>query len=158
MGGGGLRASAGQADIRSAASNTWPIRPFVVMVSSRKGLEGNMRRLPKGLICLLLAALFAQPSLATNTPCSGRKGGISHCQGRTFICNDGSVSASKKDCSAEYGGGSDQALGLMGSDGVDLTPTVNQSECSCRSGHYCIGPRGGHYCLTDGGAKSYLRK
>lgn len=33
---------------------------------------------------------------AANTPCSGRKGGIAHCQGDTFICNDGSISASKK--------------------------------------------------------------
>nr|WP_314269834.1 hypothetical protein [uncultured Kingella sp.] len=31
-------------------------------------------------------------------PCSGKKGGISHCQGSKFICKDGTVSASKKIC------------------------------------------------------------
>jgi hypothetical protein len=29
-------------------------------------------------------------------PCSGKKGGISHCQGSQFVCNDGSISKSKK--------------------------------------------------------------
>lgn len=32
-------------------------------------------------------------------PCSGKKGGISHCQGSKFVCKDGSISASKKFCS-----------------------------------------------------------
>jgi len=31
-------------------------------------------------------------------PCSGKKGGISHCQGSKFACKDGSISASKKVC------------------------------------------------------------
>ncbi|AWI51386.1 hypothetical protein DDU33_07760 [Actinobacillus porcitonsillarum] len=31
-------------------------------------------------------------------PCSGKKGGISHCSGGKFVCNDGSISASKKKC------------------------------------------------------------
>ncbi len=32
-------------------------------------------------------------------PCSGSKGGISHCTaGGKFVCNDGSISASKKTC------------------------------------------------------------
>jgi hypothetical protein len=31
-------------------------------------------------------------------PCSGKKGGISHCSGGKFICNDGSVSRSKQIC------------------------------------------------------------
>ncbi|PZV39016.1 hypothetical protein [Mesorhizobium kowhaii] len=105
-----------------------------------------------------VSVLPAQYCYAANTPCSGRKGGISHCQGRTFICNDGSVSASKRDCSADNGGGSSQPLGLMGNEDADMTPTDNQAECSCRAGHYCTGPRGGHFCITDGGAKSYLRK
>lgn len=34
-------------------------------------------------------------------PCSGSKGGISHCDGSKFICNDGSTSASKKHCSKQ---------------------------------------------------------
>lgn len=41
---------------------------------------------------------------ATNTPCSGRKGGVSHCNGQLFICKDGSASQSKKTCDAgDYG-------------------------------------------------------
>jgi hypothetical protein len=47
---------------------------------------------------------------AANEPCSGKKGGIAGCRGETFICNDGSVSASKKSCSAYAGG----AQGLLG--------------------------------------------
>ena len=35
-------------------------------------------------------------------PCSGRKGGINHCDGKYFICNDGSTSQSKKICSEEF--------------------------------------------------------
>ena len=31
-------------------------------------------------------------------PCSGKKGGISHCSGGKFVCNDGSISGSKKIC------------------------------------------------------------
>lgn len=31
-------------------------------------------------------------------PCSGSKGGISHCQGDKFVCKDKSISASKKTC------------------------------------------------------------
>jgi endonuclease G len=37
--------------------------------------------------------------MAQNTPCSGKKGGVSHCKGTKFICNDGSYSRSKKACS-----------------------------------------------------------
>jgi endonuclease G len=38
---------------------------------------------------------------AQNAPCSGKKGGISHCDGARFVCNDGSFSRSKKSCSGE---------------------------------------------------------
>ncbi|QIO47148.1 hypothetical protein HA464_06685 [Rhizobium leguminosarum bv. trifolii] len=99
---------------------------------------------------LLSIAVAAQ---AANTPCSGRKGGIAGCQGDAFICNDGSVSASKRSCSAYMGG----AVGLLGGGASQMAPTVS-GECSCRSGAYCTGPRGGRYCMTDGGQKSYLRK
>lgn len=34
-------------------------------------------------------------------PCSGSKGGISHCSGAIFMCNDGTASQSKRNCSAE---------------------------------------------------------
>lgn len=38
-----------------------------------------------------------------NEPCSGNKAGINHCDGTKFVCNDGSSSASTKDCSAVMG-------------------------------------------------------
>ena len=37
-------------------------------------------------------------SKARMPPVSAKKGGISHCDGNRFICNDGSISQSKKDC------------------------------------------------------------
>ncbi|MGH2342708.1 hypothetical protein ACRC7T_14635 [Segnochrobactraceae bacterium EtOH-i3] len=44
---------------------------------------------------VLLGSLSAQ---AANTPCSGKKGGVSHCSNGKFVCKDGSVSQSKKIC------------------------------------------------------------
>ena len=105
----------------------------------------------------LLAMIGARPAFAANTPCSGHKGGISHCQGSTFICNDGSVSASKKNCSAEMGGAPNQPLGLISGGSAEMAP-ASEGECGCRSGHFCTGPRGGHYCINDSGQKSYLKK
>ncbi len=107
-------------------------------------------RLVLGTAAILLSIAVAAE--AANTPCSGKKGGIVGCQGDTFICNDGSVSASKRSCSAYMGG----AVGLLGGNSSQMAPTVG-ADCSCRSGAYCTGPRGGRYCKTDGGKKSYLR-
>lgn len=46
-----------------------------------------------------VAALFSMNAAhARNTPCSGKKGGVSHCQGEKFVCKDGTISASKKIC------------------------------------------------------------
>nr|WP_269807334.1 hypothetical protein [Pseudomonas sp. NMI795_08] len=94
-------------------------------------------------------SLAATSALAANTPCSGRKGGIAGCDGDAFLCNDGSISASKKSCSAYTGqrGNRPMAQSLQGA----------ISECACGSGSYCTGPRGGIYCLTPGGQKSYRR-
>ncbi|MDD2150646.1 hypothetical protein NPS52_08340 [Pseudomonas putida] len=101
-------------------------------------------------VCLTLAlCLSAAASWAGNTPCSGRKGGIAGCDGDAFLCNDGSLSASRKSCTAYTGNRSSR-------------PVVNalqgaSSECACGSGTFCTGPRGGVYCLTPGGQKSYRR-
>ncbi|WP_433914524.1 hypothetical protein [Escherichia coli] len=39
-------------------------------------------------------------SFAKNYPCSGKKGGVSHCTSDgKFVCNDGTQSKSKKICS-----------------------------------------------------------
>ncbi|WP_421567604.1 hypothetical protein [Stenotrophomonas sp. PD6] len=97
---------------------------------------------------MLLAGLAAGQVQAGNTPCSGAKGGISHCAGGSFVCNDGSISASKKICSAAGAGV-----------GARLTPAAaapaSAGSCPCSSGRLCTGPRGGRYCLTPAGNKSY---
>ena len=100
-------------------------------------------------IVVLLLCVISGSAWAGNTPCSGKKGGIDRCDGDLFLCNDGSVSASKKSCSALYGKTSQarpQTL-LQSADG-----------CTCGSGSFCTGPRGGVYCLTPSGKKSYKRK
>lgn len=51
-----------------------------------------------GLSLLISMALTCTVVEARNTPCSGKKGGVSHCQGGKFVCKDGSISASKKTC------------------------------------------------------------
>lgn len=59
----------------------------------------------KKMLAMVLVMLLTASSvaLAKNTPCSGKKGGISHCTaGGKFVCNDGSVSKSKRTCSG-YG-------------------------------------------------------
>ena len=49
------------------------------------------------MIAWMLSGSIAQ---AANYPCSKGKGGVSHCMGPYFVCNDGSTSQSKKICSA----------------------------------------------------------
>lgn len=56
------------------------------------------------LIVLLLILPFGVAEARGNKPCSGKKDGISHCQGAIFVCNDGSVNQPKKNCSKEYDG------------------------------------------------------
>lgn len=48
-------------------------------------------------LAITLMALSASAD-AQNTPCSGKKGGINHCSGGKFVCNDGSISKSKRIC------------------------------------------------------------
>lgn len=57
-------------------------------------------RLLAGLLTFGFLAAIAASNIAwaTNTPCSGKKGGISYCENGRFICNDGSVSQSKQTC------------------------------------------------------------
>ncbi|MBF0416547.1 MAG: hypothetical protein HQL77_07705 [Magnetococcales bacterium] len=53
-------------------------------------------------VAILIALSIPSLVMAANMPCSGKKGGISHCQDGRFVCKDGSVSMSKKTCSG-YG-------------------------------------------------------
>lgn len=47
---------------------------------------------------LLVLASVADAHARGNKPCSGKKGGVSHCSGGKFICKDGTTSKSKKTC------------------------------------------------------------
>lgn len=47
-----------------------------------------------GILLLSLPTI----TMAKNYPCSGKKGGVSHCENGKFVCNDGSISKSKKIC------------------------------------------------------------
>lgn len=59
-----------------------------------------MKKLFTILLCSGLLIAFATSADARGRqPCSGKKGGISHCtKSGKFVCNDGSVSKSKKIC------------------------------------------------------------
>lgn len=97
----------------------------------------------------LLCGLALMHAANANTPCSGAKGGVHHCASGSFVCNDGSVSASKRICT----GGDAKAAALL------LTPSAPGAAsdgCPCSTGTFCTGPRGGHYCLTPSGRKSYI--
>jgi endonuclease G len=59
-------------------------------------------------ILLFALLLFPLSTIAGGKPCSGKKGGISHCEGSQFVCNDGSSSKSTKDCSSYITGNSTQ--------------------------------------------------
>lgn len=106
-------------------------------------------------LCVVVSAVLgALPhgAMAANTPCSGSKGGIAGCDGDLFLCNDGSISGSKKSCAAYMGKGStsSQARPQQMLDG--------SNECLCGTATFCTGPRGGVYCLTPAGKKSYVRQ
>ena len=64
----------------------------------------------------LLLLISANGFAADLPPCSGNKGGINHCEGTQFICNDGKVSGSKKDCTA-----------FMGQTPATANPSASQS-------------------------------
>lgn len=56
----------------------------------------------KLLIACLTVALAIVPLTVQakgRQPCSGKKGGVSHCSGGKFVCQDGSISKSKRICS-----------------------------------------------------------
>ena len=57
------------------------------------------------IILFVTLLLLPLSTMAGGTPCSGKKGGISHCEGSQFICNDGSASKSSKDCASYINGG-----------------------------------------------------
>lgn len=104
----------------------------------------------------VLLALLANDVAAANYPCSGGKGGVARCDGELFVCNDGSISASKRNCAAENGW---QNGAASKSESVKIEPfTGSAGACPCGAGVLCTGPRGGQYCTTPSGGKSYKRR
>ena len=75
-----------------------------------------MKKLAVALLVLsALGASAAEARWKGREPCSGKKGGISHCSGSKFVCNDGSISKSKRSC----GGGAElDASDFSGADAV----------------------------------------
>lgn len=54
-------------------------------------------------LTVLIASLPVSGFARGKEPCSGSKGGVSHCDGAKFVCNDGTISQSKRSCSSESG-------------------------------------------------------
>ncbi|WP_295390507.1 endonuclease [uncultured Thiodictyon sp.] len=45
-----------------------------------------------------MAAIALSSAFAANTPCSGKKGGVAGCRNGAFLCQDGTLNASKQVC------------------------------------------------------------
>lgn len=58
-----------------------------------------LKKLPLILGAMIFVATAAGVQARGKQPCSGSKGGISHCSGTKFVCKDGTISKSKKICS-----------------------------------------------------------
>ncbi|MBI5331865.1 MAG: hypothetical protein HZB71_14790 [Betaproteobacteria bacterium] len=57
------------------------------------------------LLVLYIAAIWAPAEANGRYPCDRGAGGVSHCRGEKFICNNGTVSRSKKVCTGGAGEG-----------------------------------------------------
>jgi endonuclease G len=81
---------------------------------------------------ILLFALLLIPlsTIAGGKPCSGKKGGISHCEGSQFVCNNGSFSKSKKDCSSYISGNSTQKAAPESIEPTTVPNSQDSSEIS----------------------------
>ena len=63
----------------------------------------------------LLAICSLAPAQASRQPCDRGAGGVSHCQGDKFVCNDGRISGSKQKCTQAAGAaGAGKATGGAG--------------------------------------------
>ena len=87
----------------------------------------------KNILIFIAVLLFPLTVHAANTPCSGNKGGISHCDGSQFVCNDGSSSKSKKDCSSYLSGNTKQAISKPVTSKI-VVPVTQRSTELTRSG------------------------
>ncbi|QEY25802.1 YdcA family protein [Neisseria zalophi] len=57
-----------------------------------------MKKITMVLIAIALSSASFTVTAKGRQPCSGKKGGISHCSGGKFVCVDGTISKSKKIC------------------------------------------------------------
>ncbi|PUE20339.1 hypothetical protein B9Z48_05330 [Limnohabitans sp. WS1] len=64
-----------------------------------------MRKTKASILAVALLLACGAAMAKGRQPCSGSKGGVSHCDGETFMCNDGSASRSTRSCSASGAGG-----------------------------------------------------
>ena len=85
-------------------------------------------------IILLALLLLPLTSLAA-APCSGKKAGISHCDGPQFVCNDGSVSKSTKDCSRYINGDRKQSKPDSDSAPLKSDPVAQSNSRNARTGN-----------------------
>ncbi len=60
-----------------------------------------MKKIIVSLVAVAMLCVSTQSLARGRLPCSGKKGGISHCSGTKFVCNDGTISKSKKSCSLD---------------------------------------------------------
>lgn len=68
---------------------------------------------------IFFLAIVSFTAFAENTPCSGRKGGVSHCLNDKFVCNDGSISQSNELC--------------VQSDDNYLSQLLPSNQCPCQN-------------------------
>ena len=74
-------------------------------------------------ILLFALLLFPLSTIAGGKPCSGKKGGISHCEGSQFVCNDGSSSKSTKACSSYISGDTTKKADPVATTPESIKPT-----------------------------------
>jgi len=85
---------------------------------------------------IVLTLLLLPFSCWSGTPCSGKKAGISHCNGSQFVCNDGSYSQSTKDCSRYISGKPQQQSSPDTSETTFTAASTAQSNTEVlRTGH-----------------------
>jgi len=84
---------------------------------------------------ILLSLLMLPLTSWSAAPCSGKKAGISHCSGSQFVCNDGSVSKSTKNCSS-YLNGTQQQTNSVSNLTTIKSPSIAQGNTEVtRSGN-----------------------
>ena len=77
---------------------------------------------------IALALLLLPFACWSALPCSGKKAGISHCNGSQFVCNDGSYSQSAKDCASYIAGKSQQKTDPVATQATFNAPSIIQSQ------------------------------